>query len=197
VNEPDPAVIRAAQDGDLRAYDELVRDCYVRVLRYLRHFLGDRTLAEDVTQETFVRCFRRLDTYNFEGRFTTWLVQIARNAGIDALRRRQRHERLALLAPGPGPMHDAVARVEIDAALGALPARLRDALVLVEVVGLRYREAAALLDVPEGTVKSRVSKARSRLVDWFGARDGEPDEPDEPDGRGGVGGAAGAGDALR
>jgi RNA polymerase sigma-70 factor (ECF subfamily) len=168
VNEPDPAVIRAAQDGDQRAYEELVRACYGRVLRYLRHFLGDTTLAEDVTQETFVRCYRKLGTYNFDGRFTTWLVQIGRNAGIDAMRRRSRHDRLALLAPAPGPMHDAVARVEIDAALAALPRRLRDAIVLVEVMGLRYREAAVVLDVPEGTVKSRVSKARAELLEWYG-----------------------------
>lgn len=173
MTEPDPAVIRAAQDGDLRAYEELVRACYGRVLRYLRHFLGDGMLAEDVTQDTFVRCFRRLGTYNFDGRFTTWLVQIARNAGIDAIRRRQRHDRLATLAPAPSAMHDAVAHVEISAALDALPQRLRDAIVLVEVVGLRYREAAIVLDVPEGTVKSRVSKARTRLIEWFGTNAGD------------------------
>lgn len=167
MTEPDPGIIRAAQEGEVAAYDALVRACYGNVLRYLRHFLGDHTLAEDVTQEAFVRCFRRLDTYNFEGRFTTWLVQIARNAGVDAIRRRQRHDRVALLAPPPSPPSDAVSLVELDAALATLPARLRDALVLVEVVGLRYREAADVLRVPEGTVKSRVAKARVRLLEWY------------------------------
>ena len=173
MTEPDPGIIRAAQEGEVGAYDALVRACYANVLRYLRHFLGDHALAEDVAQEAFIRCFRRLDTYSFEGRFTTWLVQIARNAAIDAIRRRQRHDRVALLGPPPAPPSDAVLRAELDAALATLPTRLRDALVLVEVVGLRYREAADVLRVPEGTVKSRVAKARVRLLEWYDAQGDE------------------------
>ena len=71
---------------------------------------------------------------------------------------------------GEGP---AVARVEIDAALATLPVHQREALLLVEVLGLRYAEAAAVLAVPVGTVKSRVFGARSRLADWALAGDAE------------------------
>jgi RNA polymerase sigma-70 factor (ECF subfamily) len=173
VNEPDPAVIRAAQDGDRDAYAELVRSHYEPVHRYLARLLGDHALAEDVAQETFVRCYRALHRYQFEGRFTTWLIRVAHNAGIDAIRARTRHARLTLEAPRAPQPSEPSTSVELDAALAALPPKLRDALLLVEVVGLRYREAALALSVPAGTVKSRVARAREQLLAWYGAHDEE------------------------
>lgn len=171
VIEPDPAIVRAAQRGDVDAFAELVASLYEPVHRYLARLLTDAALAEDVAQETFVRCHRAIDRYQFEGRFTTWLVQIARNAGIDAIRRRARDARALDRLPAPSSPSDPAAAVEIDAALADLPTKLRDALVLVEVVGLRYREAATVLAVPEGTVKSRVAHARGQLLRWFAATD--------------------------
>jgi RNA polymerase sigma-70 factor (ECF subfamily) len=162
VEEPEPALIRAAAAGDLAAFEQLVRTYQQHVWRFVRRLLGDATVAEDVTQETFLRVFRRLPTFAFDAKFSTWVFQIARNAGIDELRSRQRRARLGSVAPPPRPS----ARAEIEAALASLPVDLREALVLVEVLGLRYHEVARVLGVPEGTVKSRVFSARSRLHRW-------------------------------
>jgi RNA polymerase sigma-70 factor, ECF subfamily len=167
MEEPEPALIRAAAAGDLAAFERLVRAYQEPVWRFLRRLLGDAGGAEDVAQETFLRVFRRLPTFMFEARFSTWVFQIARNAGVDELRSRQRRIRLASLAPPPtAAVGMTEARAEIDAALASLPVDLREAILLIEVLGLRYHEVARVLGVPEGTVKSRVFSARSRLHRW-------------------------------
>jgi RNA polymerase sigma-70 factor, ECF subfamily len=174
VQETDPALIRAATAGDLAAFERIVRTHQQHIWRYLRRILDDDT-AEDVAQETFLRVYRRLPTFTFEAKFSTWMFQIARNAALDELRARRRRDRLTAAVPplppassGPGE-----ARVEIEAALATLPIDQREALVLVEVLGLRYAEVATVLAVAEGTVKSRVFTARRHLARW--ARAGEPD----------------------
>jgi RNA polymerase sigma-70 factor (ECF subfamily) len=197
MDEPDPAVIRGAAAGDTASFEALVRHVQPHVWRFLRHLTGDGDLAADLTQETLVRVHRGVGGFRFDCRFSTWVFRIARNAAVDEVRASARRRRLqdavaaqpvARVASGPG------LAVELRAAVAGLPLRLREAFVLVEVFGLRYREAAAVLGVPEGTVKSRVFLARRELVAWL--RDG--DEPgatgrDEPgatgrDGQGYVGG---------
>jgi RNA polymerase sigma-70 factor (ECF subfamily) len=167
VEDPDPAVVRAARNGDLAAFEHLVRTYQAPVWRFLRHLLGDAELAEDVTQETFVRVHRRLSSFDGRSRFTTWLFQVARNAGIDALRARARRERLDL--PAPPDVASPELRHELDAALAALDRDLREAILVVEVLGLSYVDGATLLGVPAGTLKSRVHRARERLVGWMQA----------------------------
>jgi RNA polymerase sigma-70 factor, ECF subfamily len=172
MEEPEPALIRAAAAGDLAAFERLVRAFQEPVWRFLRRLLGDAGAAEDVAQEAFLRVFRRLPTFSFEAKFSTWLFQIARNAGVDELRSRRRRLRLASLTPPPTPPAAVPeAAAEIDAALASLPVDLREAILLVEVLGLRYREVAQVLRVPEGTVKSRVFSARSRLHRWSTAEE--------------------------
>ncbi|MGH9111232.1 MAG: RNA polymerase sigma factor [Acidimicrobiales bacterium] len=174
MDEPEPALIRAATAGDLRAFEQLVRTYQQHVWRFLRRLLGDAALAEDVAQETFLRVFRSLPTFSFQSKFSTWVFQIARNAGIDELRSRERRNRLASDVPSPvPPAAPPGTRLEIEAALTSLPVDLREAVVLVEVLGLRYREAALVLGVPEGTVKSRMFAARSRLHRWSRAGEAE------------------------
>jgi RNA polymerase sigma-70 factor (ECF subfamily) len=165
--EPDPGTVRAAAGGDTGAFEELVRAYQAEVWRFLRHLLGDPQLAEDVTQETFLRVFVRLCTFQYRSRFSTWVFQVARNAGVDALRSRARQERLARMAPVPGAVAPADSGSDIAAALGCLSVKLRESLLLVEVLGLRYREVAQVLGVPEGTVKSRVAQARHRMASWL------------------------------
>jgi len=175
VQEPDPATIRAAAGGDLAAFEDLVRAYQQHVWRFLRRLVGDATVAEDLAQEVFLRVFHRLPTYAFQAKFSTWLFQIARNAGIDELRSRQRRARLLRAlppAPPPGP-GAAEARTEIDAALAALPADLRETMVLIEVFGLPYAEAAAVMGVAVGTVKSRMFTARRRTQAWAAPGEGE------------------------
>jgi RNA polymerase sigma-70 factor (ECF subfamily) len=167
VHEPDPETVRAAAAGDERALEELVRSFQAPVWRFLRHLLGDATLAEDVAQETFVRMYQRLGSFRHQAKFSTWLLQIARNAGVDALRRRARQLRVVEAAPRPPGGSDPAARAELQAAVGGLKPRLREALLLVEVLGLTYREAATVLRVPEGTAKSRVFTAREQLWQWM------------------------------
>ena len=173
MEEPDPRLVRAAAAGDEAAFDALVRLYQQPVWRFLCRLVRDQALAEDLAQETFVRAHRRLDTFAHQSRFSTWLFQIARNAGIDALRRRERDQRLlTVVAPLPDrPSPEGGA--ELEAGLAALSPKLREALLVVEVLGYRYREAAVILEVPEGTVKSRVHAARERLVAWMA----EGDEP--------------------
>ena len=166
VEEPEPAVVRAAMDGDLAAFERLVRCYQAHVWRFLRHLLGDAALAEDVTQETFLRLYQRLPTFAGRSKFSTWVFRVARNAGVDALRAARRHDRLLAALPPPPPGPPPEARVEAMAALASLSPKLREALLLVEVFGFSYREAAEVLRVPEGTVKSRVFQARVRLVAW-------------------------------
>jgi RNA polymerase sigma-70 factor (ECF subfamily) len=176
VQEPEPALIRAAAAGNQEAFEQIVREQQVHVWRFLRRLLGDPALAEDVTQETFVRIYTRLDSFTFQAKFTTWMLQIARNAGIDALRGRERRARLAAAVESRHPRPDISPdqRAELQAALDSLPVDLRTILLLVEVLGLRYGEAAAVLDLPVGTVRSRVFRARRRLHEWGAV--GEPAE---------------------
>ena len=176
VREPDPATIRAAAAGDGRAFEDLVREHQVPVLRFLRHLLDDDAAAEDVTQETFVRVHRRLDTFTFRSRFSTWVFQIARNAATDELRGRQRRARLTAVAPAPAPGSAPDARAELRAALASLSPTVVEALVLVEVFGMAYAEVAQILDVPVGTVKSRVHQARLKLHHWYGAGEDAAEE---------------------
>jgi RNA polymerase sigma-70 factor, ECF subfamily len=174
VQEPDPQVIRAAADGDLSAFEAIVRAYQAHVWRFLRHLLADPALAEDVTQETFLRIHRRLRSFAFRSKFSTWVFQIARNAGIDALRARERRARLLRAVPEQRAAPDHAGNVEVGLMVASLPVRLREAFALVEVFGLTYREAGEALGVPEGTVKSRVFHARRQLVEWLaGAEEGE------------------------
>lgn len=176
MEEPAPEVVRAAARGDLAAFEELVRGHQAQVWRFLRHFLGDAALAEDVMQETFLRVHRHLDGFAFRSKFSTWVFRIARNAAVDALRARGRHDRLVSVLPRPSPVADATAGTELSAALASLPHKLREAFLVVEVLGLTYREAGVALAAPEGTIKSRVFHARRQLAAWLhaGAAEGAP-----------------------
>jgi RNA polymerase sigma-70 factor (ECF subfamily) len=176
VEEPEPAVVRAAVAGDQAPIEQLVRCYQAHVWRFLRHLLGDATLAEDVTQETFLRLYQHLPTFAWRSKFSTWVFRVARNAGIDALRAARRQDRLLEALPPPAPGAPPDARVEVMAAVASLTPKLREALLLVEVFGFTYREAAAVLRVPEGTVKSRVFQARVRLTAWRTEAPGPGDE---------------------
>lgn len=168
MHEPDPATIRAAAAGDRRAFETLVREHQEIVVRFVRHLVGD-SHAEDVAQETFLRVHKKLGTFGFRCRFSTWLLQIARNAAVDELRRSARRDRLALVAPPPAPPSAPDVRAELRAALASLSPTIVEALVLVEVFGFGYEDAGRTLGVPTGTVKSRVFQARRKLHEWQAA----------------------------
>ena len=164
MQEPDPRILARARQGDLAAFEELVRTYQAEVFRFARHLTPDRTAAEDVTQEAFLRAFRFIGGYRGETRFSSWLLRIARNCAIDAARKQHypivdqdaRPERAGAIA-------NAVVRAELDAALESLGAEHRETFLLVEVLGLSHREVADVLGVRVGTVKSRMFRARQAL----------------------------------
>lgn len=134
---------------------------YRLALRLVR----DRPTAEDVTQEAFIHAFRSLGRFRGTSKFSTWLFRITRNCAVDAIRRRERERRRdRAAAPQPEPVRDPSLRTAIDQAVEGLPSDLREPFVLIEVLGLSYREAAVVLGVMAGTLKSRMHRARRLLV---------------------------------
>lgn len=163
MQDPDPRTLRRARQGDLGAFEELVRAYQADVWRFAYHFTRDRALAEDVTQEAFLRAFRFLRSFRGDSRFTSWLFRIARNCAMDALRaRRTMTDREP---PAPVGPTDPQQRIELQAALASVSEEHREAFLLVEVFGLSYREAADALGVRVGTVKSRMHRARRAMMD--------------------------------
>jgi RNA polymerase sigma-70 factor (ECF subfamily) len=157
----------AARTGDRAAQAAFVRATQSDVWRFTAA-LVDPGAADDLTQETYLRAFKALP--GFEGRSSvrTWLLGIARRTCADHLRavvrRRRLDARLAAQAwtemPSPDPAH----RLGTADLLGRLGAERRTAFVLTQVLGLSYAEAAAVEDVPVGTIRSRVARARDELV---------------------------------
>jgi RNA polymerase sigma-70 factor, ECF subfamily len=177
VEEPDPDLIRAAAKGDHVAFAQLVRAHQAQVWRFLSHLLGDPSLAEDVTQETFLKVYRKLDSFQFRSRFSTWVLAIARNAGVDALRRNRRKRVDLDVDQLDDPLaRSSPSRLELETAIASLAPKLREAFLLVEVMGLSYEEVARILGIPVGTVKSRLYHARRHLVEWLRGDEGEADE---------------------
>ncbi len=167
--EPETALIERAIDGDQVAFAALVEPLRAPVWRFLCRYLPDEATAEDVTQDTFLRVYLRLGSFRGRSRFSTWVFQIARNAAIDADRSRRRRDRLpgVLSSFGPTATDPPTGRLELDQAIASLSPKLRQVFVLVEVVGLSYRETADVVGTPEGTVKSRMFLAREALTKWL------------------------------
>ncbi|MFN2488559.1 MAG: RNA polymerase sigma factor [Actinomycetota bacterium] len=165
VVEPDPQLVRIARARDLAAFGELVRRYQGDVWRLCFHLVRNETVADDVTQDAFVRAFRFLPRYRGDSKFSTWLFAIARNCAIDELRRTDRRRRLSdeLQAERHAPGDESV-RIEIREALAGLPPELREPVVLIDMFGVSYAEVATILGVPLGTVKSRVHRARALLA---------------------------------
>lgn len=150
-----------------------------RVVRaYAEGLLGDRHEAEDAAQECFVRAYRRIDAFRGDGPLRTWLLRICRNHCLDRLRARpsvqlvELHEDIALRAEDPTAAGAAIRvdRERLVTALAALPDPLQQAMVLRELRGLSYEEVAAALDIPLGTVRSRISAARAQIQAALGGR---------------------------
>ena len=172
MDEPDSKLIAAAASGDREAFAVLVRAYQSIIWRFLVGLLGDRALAEDVTQDTLLRVYLKLPTFAYRSKFSTWVLAVARNAGIDAMRKRGRVQQLTRSVIDLQPKvtsPPASGQVDIEMAIATLPTKLREAFVVVEVVGFRYEEAAEVLQIPIGTVKSRVFNARRLLVVELGA----------------------------
>lgn len=163
MRDPDPRIVHRARHGDLLAFEDLVREFQVDAYRFARHLVGDPQLAEDATQEAFLRAYRFLATFRGDQKFGSWLFAIVRNCSMDALRRKQRSWSPLDDRTEPSSVADPSARAELAAALGAVSREHREAFLLVEVFGLSYQETADVLGVAVGTVKSRMFRAREAL----------------------------------
>jgi RNA polymerase sigma-70 factor, ECF subfamily len=164
VQDPDPRVLARARAGDAAAFEELVRTYQADVFRFAWHLTRDRTAAEDVTQDAFLRAYRFLGSYRGDSKFSSWLLRITRNCAMDALRRQKSHlTRHEGDRPRAGSVADPVARAELDHALRSVSVEHREPFLLIEVFGLSYQEAADVLGIRVGTVKSRMHRARLAL----------------------------------
>lgn len=161
----------AARDGDPTAQAEFVRVTQVEVWRFVAA-LVDPGSADDLTQETYLRAFRALPSFQGRSSARTWLLGIARRACADhvrtVVRRRRLDERLATQAHTEGPYPDPAAQLGAADLLRRLPDDRRGAFVLTQVLGLSYAEAADVEGVPVGTIRSRVARARADLVESLG-----------------------------
>jgi RNA polymerase sigma-70 factor (ECF subfamily) len=192
VNEPaDPILVRRFLDGDVAAFEALVRRHEGKVYAVCLRILGDADEAADAAQDTFLTVLRKLDQFRGDAAFTTWLHRIAVNACYDVLRAKRRRPVLHLASddprPEPGPPQpdhadDVAGSRDAAAALTRIPEEFRVALVLADVEDLPYEEIARVLDVPVGTVKSRVHRGRVALARAMGLRAGagEPARASRP-----------------
>jgi RNA polymerase sigma-70 factor (ECF subfamily) len=168
--QPDPGVLRKAQRGDERAFTLIVRAYERPVFNYVLRLVGDRALAEDLTQEIFIRVFQGLPGFSLRSRFTTWLFQVTKNRVLDELRALERRPRSVATLDDIPPLEaidQPFERMEtIDAvwrAIEALNVDLKMALLLRDVVGLSYNEIADALEITLATVKWRIYKAREEV----------------------------------
>ena len=150
------------------AFEELVRSHQADMYRLALQLVRDPPTAEDVTQEAFIHAYRALRRFRGQSKFSTWLFRITRNCAVDAIRRRERLRRLdreAFAGREEEDRTDPSLRASLERAIEALPPELREAFVLIEVLGLSYAEASAVLSVVTGTLKSRMHRARRLLIE--------------------------------
>jgi RNA polymerase sigma-70 factor (ECF subfamily) len=153
----------AARDGDRSALLHAIRESQADVWRLAAHLVGPDD-ADDVTQDTFVRAWRALPRFRGDSTARTWLLSIARRACADAVRGAVRRRRLVERVAPPGDVTDLTDVRALDDLVAGLDRDPRAAFVLTQIVGCSYEEAAAICGVPIGTIRSRVARARERLV---------------------------------
>ncbi len=168
----DRALLAAHAAGDASAFDELVRRHRGRMWAVALRTLGDPEEAADAVQDACVSAFRAAGSFRGEARVTTWLHRVVVNACLDRARRRAVRPTVPLPQDPPADPRDVLAEretaLEVEKGLAALPVEQRVALVLVDLQGLSVADAAVVLEVPEGTVKSRCSRGRVRLAVLLG-----------------------------
>lgn len=176
----DQALIEECLNGRTAAFEELIRPYQDRLYNTLYRLLGQREEAAELLQESLLRAYRGLQSYQGEASFYTWLYRIAMNV-VSTNRRRQRAYSLDRPAqPGQGAddlpdrkddsrpgrkLELDERRAQIEAALASIPELFRVVLVLKDIEGLKYEEIAEILDVPIGTIRSRLHRARSEMRD--------------------------------
>jgi RNA polymerase sigma-70 factor (ECF subfamily) len=175
----DAEVIARCLRGDNTAWEEIVRSCTKRVYNFCYRFTGDWHTAEDLTQEVFMRIYKTLKSYNpQEGAFPAWLMSVTRNLLVDHYRKHKKEsgdvaleevfetvETSPARTKSPLELVSTQDKVELVRwGLSKLSPELREAVVMRDCQEMRYDEIAAVLQVPEGTVKSRINRGRIELA---------------------------------
>lgn len=191
----------AAQAGDRDALDALLRRHHDRIHNVCRRLAGNDADAWDATQEALLAIARGIRRFDGRAAFSTWSYRVATNACLDELRRRRRRPATGLTADLEGsPLPDGAAgsrpafsaaddgtggldrvadQLLVDEALAALPLEFRAPVVLRDLCDLDYAEIAAILDIPPGTVRSRIARGRAHLARALDERN-QPTEPERP-----------------
>ncbi|WP_379617073.1 RNA polymerase sigma factor [Pseudonocardia sp. GCM10023141] len=170
----DDWLVAKARSGSMDAWEVLIHRHRDRIYRIALRMVGSPEDAEDIAQDVVLQLWTALASFAGNSMFTTWLYRVVVNRCINHVTGSRRHDELAEsdLAPAPGADDQAVARHRLRAAISAvldLPPELRAAIVLVDIEQLSYHEAAAILDIPESTVRGRLHRARRRLLDHLQA----------------------------
>jgi RNA polymerase sigma-70 factor (ECF subfamily) len=176
----DELLLRRARNGDAGAFEALLTPLEGRIWRICWHYMGNREDASDCGQETMIRIWRNLGSWRGDCAFESWVYRIAANCCLDALRKKKRDKSVSMEPmaeqgfdppdPSPGTEEQAVEaeeRTQLRREIAELPEEQREALVLTQLEGMSYQDTAALLQVSEGTVKSRVNRAKARLKEWL------------------------------
>lgn len=179
---PEAELVRRAQAGDTSSFDQLVEAHYSAVYSAAYRMLNDPSSASDATQTAFIRAFEALASFRGASAFGTWLYRIVMNVCLDELRKR-RHQPVSLVpdddeedsleerdipddSDEPGLLAEQRERQGIvQEAISRLPEDYRAIIVLYDIRGFSYQEIGAMLDIPLGTVKSRLNRARNALRD--------------------------------
>lgn len=166
-DQTDAQLLAAHRGGDPEAFGELFRRHRDRMWAVALRTTRDPEMAADAVQDGFLNAFRRADSFRGDAAVTTWLHRIVVNACLDRLRRRRPTSDLDDLDPAdPRDHHRSVeVRLDIREALDRLPEGQRMALVLVDMHGMSVAEAAAVLEVAEGTIKSRCARGRAAMAE--------------------------------
>lgn len=174
--DPPLETVRRAQLGDAEAFEAVYHACVERVFALCLRICADRVRAEELTQDVFVRAWRKLRSFRGDSRFSTWLHRLAVNVAVDSMRSdRRRGARFVLgidrdvvsrTPAGPFPEDPAervTARVQLERAVASLPPGARTVLVLRDIEGLEYKEVARVTGLALGTVKAQLFRARRLL----------------------------------
>lgn len=162
-------LVERAKEGDGRAFQTLYEMNVDRIYRLAYRMAGDDDLAQDFTQEAFVRAYQKLDTFRGDAAFSTWLHSITVSVALNGLRKVDRHRKRERSLEDAAPVASGRSQVEpdlrdrIEAAVNELPEIYRTVFLMHDLEGYSHGEIAKTLDVAEGTSKARLSRARSKL----------------------------------